>query len=79
MGASINAVFGGAFLILALILTFLMFYLWKFPFDKEKHVSSAPRSLMNLHRVLGYVFVAIYIILMWDMVPRLWPTVTAGP
>lgn len=72
MGTSVNAIFGGAFLLLALFLTFLMYYLWGFPFDKEKHQSSAPRSLMNLHRVLGYVFVAIYIVLMWDMVPRLW-------
>lgn len=72
MGASINAIFGGTFLLLALFLTFLMYYLWGFPFDKTKHRSSAPRSLMNLHRVLGYVFVAIYVVLMWDMVPRLW-------
>ncbi|NSX56863.1 c-type cytochrome [Parasulfitobacter algicola] len=27
---------------------------------------------MNLHRVLGYAFVGIYVFLMWDMVPRLW-------
>lgn len=27
---------------------------------------------MNLHRVLGWGFVGIYIVLMWDMVPRLW-------
>lgn len=72
MGASINAILGGAFLVLALFLTFLMFYLWKFPFDKKLHRSSAPRPLMNLHRVLGWVFVAIYVVLMWDMVPRLW-------
>ncbi|MEL7107266.1 MAG: hypothetical protein AAGM21_15185 [Pseudomonadota bacterium] len=72
MGATTNAVFGVAFLILAIALTFLMFYLWKFPFDKERHVSSAPRPLMNLHRLLGWVFVGIYVLLMWDMVPRLW-------
>lgn len=72
MGASINAIFGGLFLLLAVCLTFLMFYLWKFPFDKEKHVSSAPRSLMNLHRAMGWAFVAIYVLLMWDMIPRLW-------
>lgn len=72
MGASVNAIFGGTFLLLALFLTFLMYYLWGFPFDKKKHASSAPRSLMNLHRVFGWVFVVIYVILMWDMVPRLW-------
>lgn len=72
MGASVNAIFGIAFLVLALFLTFLMYHLWGYPFDKEKHRSSAPRSLMNLHRIFGYVFVAIYVLLMWDMVPRLW-------
>jgi cytochrome c5 len=72
MGASTNAIFGVAFLLLALFLTFLMYYLWGYPFDKKKHASTAPRSLMNLHRVLGWAFVGIYILLMWDMVPRLW-------
>lgn len=72
MGTSINAILGGAFLFIALFLTFLMYYLWGFPFDKKTHRSSAPRSLMNVHRVFGYVFIGIYIILMWEMVPRLW-------
>ncbi len=72
MGASANAIFGVVFLLLALFLTFLMYYLWGFEFDKKKQVSSAPKPLMTLHRVLGYVFVAIYVFLMWDMVPRLW-------
>ncbi len=72
MGTMINAILGGAFIVLALFLTFLMYHLWGYPFDKKAHRSSAPRSLMNLHRALGYVFVAIYVVLMWDMVPRLW-------
>ncbi|MFS4581113.1 hypothetical protein [Phaeobacter sp. C3_T13_0] len=72
MGTSTNAVLGGAFLLVALFLTFLMYYLWGFPFDKQKHRSSAPRSLMTVHRAFGYVFIAIYIVLMWEMVPRLW-------
>ncbi len=67
-----NEIFGGAFLVLALVLTFLMYYLWKFPYDKERLASEAPRGLVNLHRVLGYVFVAVYLYLMVDMVPRLW-------
>ena len=67
-----NQILGTAFVILALTLTFLMYYLWRFPYDKERHVSAAPRSLLRLHRLLGYVFVALYIYLMWDMVPRLW-------
>jgi len=67
-----NEIFAAAFLGLALTLTFLMFYLWKFPYDKHRHVSTAPRSLVMLHRLLGYAFVAIYLYLMVDMVPRLW-------
>ncbi len=72
MNATTNAWLGSLFLLLAVTLTFLMFYLWKFPFDKTKHQSSAPAPLMRLHRGLGYLFVLIYLILMWDMVPRLW-------
>lgn len=72
MGASVNAILGTGFVVLALFLTFLMYHLWGCPFDAKRHRSSAPRSLMNLHRALGYVFVGIYVLLMWDMVPRLW-------
>ena len=67
-----NAIMGSAFIFLALFLTFLMFYLWKFPFDHEKNKSMAPRWMMFMHRLFGWVFVAIYVFLMWDMVPRLW-------
>ena len=34
--------------------------------------SSAPRSWTNLHRIVGLVYVLIYIVLMWQMLPRLW-------
>ncbi len=29
-------------------------------------------SVSTAHRVFGYVFLAIYVVLMWQMVPRLW-------
>jgi mono/diheme cytochrome c family protein len=67
-----NSLTGMVFLALAILLTFLMFYVWKFPFDHEKCKSSAPRFAINLHRLLGYIFVLIYIFIMWNMVPRLW-------
>ncbi len=72
MSALLNSLFGIIFLGVAIALTFLMFYLWKFPYDKEAHRSSAPRSLTAIHRILGYVYVLLYIYLMWQMVPRLW-------
>ena len=49
-----------------------MFHAWGFSYDKITCKSSAPRSLVWTHRVLGYVYVAIYLYIMWDMVPRLW-------
>jgi hypothetical protein len=49
-----------------------MYYLWGFPFDHDKLKSSAPPRLMLLHRILGYGYAAIYVILMTQMVPRLW-------
>lgn len=72
MGAFGNTTLGIAFWVIGLANTLLMFTLWGYPFDHERLVSSAPRSLMLLHRALGYVFLAIYIYLMVQMVPRLW-------
>jgi mono/diheme cytochrome c family protein len=72
MSALTNTILGLAFLVLAVAATFLMYHLWGYPFDHEKLKSSAPPRLMLLHRILGYGYVAIYIILMTQMVPRLW-------
>lgn len=72
MGPAVNTFLGIAFLVVGLAATLLMYHLWGYPYDKDKHLSSAPRSLMNLHRLLGYIYVGIYILLMWQMVPRLW-------
>ncbi len=51
---------------------FLMYHLWGYPFDKATRTSSAPRWAMMFHRLLGYAFAVIYILLMWKMMPRLW-------
>ena len=72
MGTLENTILGIAFWVVGLANTLLMFKLWGYPFDHERLASSAPRSLMFVHRALGYVFVAIYVILMVQMVPRLW-------
>ena len=67
-----NSLIGLAFLTVAATLTFLMFYIWKFPFDHQLNKSHAPPSLIRTHHILGYVYVVIYLYLMWQMVPRLW-------
>ena len=56
-----NAVLGAVFLLLGAAGTFLMFHLWKYPFDDEKLKSEAPLWLMLLHRIIGYLYGAIYI------------------
>ena len=67
-----NSLIGIIFLGLAATLTFLMFYVWKFPFDHENFKSDAPPVAILSHRLMGYLFVLIYIYIMWNMVPRLW-------
>lgn len=67
-----TAFLGIVFVVLGFAAMFLMYHLWGYPFDKVKHLSSAPRWAMYLHRFLGYAFAMVYIALMWKMVPRLW-------
>jgi len=73
MSALTNTILGIGFLLVGIVATFLMYHLWGYPFDHDKLKSSAPARLMLLlHRALGYVYVAIYVVLMSQMVPRLW-------
>jgi mono/diheme cytochrome c family protein len=72
MGTLGNAILGLIFWTLGLANTLLMFKLWGYPFDHERMASAAPRPLMALHRATGYAFLAIYLYLMSQMVPRLW-------
>ena len=72
MNAAINSVLGTLFLILAFATVFLMYRLWGYPFDKLARKSAAPPGLMRLHRVMGVAYLLIYIVLMTQMVPRLW-------
>ncbi len=72
MSTSTSAILGLIFLGLANASVFLMFKLWGYPFDKETHKSEAPRSLVLLHRCLGYAYAILYIFMMWHMIPRLW-------
>ncbi len=72
MSSSTSAILGLVFLGLANASVFLMFKLWGYPFNHETHKSEAPRSLMLLHRCLGYAYAILYIFMMWHMIPRLW-------
>lgn len=72
MDPMLNAILGLAFVGLAFAGTLLMYWLWGFPYDHDKFKSEAPVSLRRLHRIIGYLYILIYLILMWQMVPRLW-------
>ncbi|MCW3098023.1 MAG: hypothetical protein JWL77_3641 [Chthonomonadaceae bacterium] len=67
-----SAILGIVFVGLGGAATFLMYYLWGFPFDKATRTSSAPRRWMILHRILGYAYGILYVIMMVQMVPRMW-------
>ncbi len=72
MPALNNQLFAILFVALATAATFLMYYLWAYPFDKEKKRSEAPRRWLNLHRLLGYLYLLVYLYMMAQMVPRMW-------
>ncbi len=72
MATVVNVSLAVLFVILAFCATMLMYHLWGYPFSKKEHRSTAPRWAMNLHRIIGWMFVLIYLYLMYHMVPRMW-------
>ena len=43
MDTALSAVFGLVFLTLGFAAVFLMFRIWGYPFDEQRHESTAPR------------------------------------
>jgi mono/diheme cytochrome c family protein len=72
MNTTITTGLGIASLVLSFSTVFLMFHLWGYPFDKATRTSAAPKGLMILHRILGYLYFAVYVAMMVMMVPRMW-------
>jgi mono/diheme cytochrome c family protein len=78
MGTSLSMWFGIAFLLIGIAATVLQAWLWSFPMAPDPGgpdpagKSTAPPLGVLTHRCLGLAFVLIYIVMMWQMVPRLW-------
>lgn len=72
MPISVTAGLGVLFLVLAFVSTYLMFRFWGHPYDKERRKSQCPQWKMNIHRGVGYAYAIIYVVMMVQMVPRLW-------
>ncbi|HKE19610.1 MAG TPA: cytochrome c [Kofleriaceae bacterium] len=72
MPIAVTATLGVLFLVLAFASTYLMFRFWGYPYDKERRRSECPQWKMNIHRGVGYAYAGIYVVMMTQMVPRLW-------
>ena len=77
MSTTVTMWLGIAFLFLG-ILTILQAWLWSFPMVPDpggpdpNGKSTAPKFWTLIHRLSGLAFVVIYVVLMIEMVPRLW-------
>jgi mono/diheme cytochrome c family protein len=72
MHISYSSLLGIVFLGLALAATFTMFQFWGHDYDEVKKKSSCPQWKMNIHRAIGFAYILVYILMMTEMVPRLW-------
>jgi len=69
---------GISFLVIGVLATILQSWLWSFPMVPDpggpdpNGKSTAPRVWTNVHRLLGLLFVLIYVVMMVQMTPRLW-------
>lgn len=74
MSTIISLWLGIAFLVLGVVAVLLQAVLWnpdKY-WDPVKKKTNAPKFWLGVHKYVGYTFGLIYVIMMWQMVPRLW-------
>jgi hypothetical protein len=73
MSTTLSMWLGIAFVVLAIAAVLLQAWLWNPKYwDHEHKKSHAPRFWMNVHRAVGYAYAALYVAMMFEMVPRLW-------
>lgn len=72
MDIALSVTLGLLFLITGFASVFLMFRLWGWPDGHHPGMSLAPPHLVRLQRIFFYVHIALYLMMMLEMVPRLW-------
>lgn len=73
MSTTVSMTLGIAFLLLAIVAVFLQAWLWGPKFwDEEAKVTRAPKFWLRMHAIAGYTYGLIYLVMMWEMVPRMW-------
>ncbi len=70
LGTSVSL--GLAFLLLSVVGVFLMFRLWGYPHDEETRRRAAPGGLWLSYRAIWWLYLIIYLVMMSQMVPRMW-------
>lgn len=73
MTTTLSMWLGITFLALAIIAVLLQAWLWGPKFwNEEKRKTEAPKFWLRVHALAGYGYAAIYVVMMWNMLPRLW-------
>jgi len=73
VSATVNMILGLLFVFLAIVAVLLQAWLWGPQFwDDVAKKTRAPKAWLRVHRLVGYAFAIIYVVMMWQMVPRLW-------
>ena len=82
MSTTLSMWLGISFFFLAIAAVILQSWLWGFPMEPPgdpNGKSTAPRFWVNIHRIIGLAYVVIYVVMMFEMVPRLWEYQTELP
>ncbi|MEM6291451.1 MAG: hypothetical protein AAGA54_09310 [Myxococcota bacterium] len=73
MSTSVSMWLGIAFLVLGITAVLLQAWLWNPKYWNEAEKKTyAPKPGLLVHRWVGIAFTVIYVVMMWEMVPRLW-------
>ncbi len=73
MSTTLSMWLGLAFVVLGITAVVLQAWLWNPKFwDEVAKKTRAPRAWLRVHRWVGIAFLAIYLVMMWHMLPRLW-------
>jgi Family of unknown function (DUF6529) len=73
MNVTVSMWLGVSFVALAVISVLLQAWLWNPKYwDPVAKKSHAPPFWMFVHRLTGYLYAAIYVVMMYYMIPRLW-------
>lgn len=73
MSTTISMWLGIAFVALGIAAVLMQAWLWNPKYwDEVNKRTRAPKAGLLIHRWIGIAFTVIYVVMMWEMIPRLW-------